>query len=192
MRWVRLALGLILAVGAVSGAVSGPAAARTVLTGSPFGVGLTEPVWVLQHLAGLLALGIWAGQNGGAAVWQGPAAVLTAVLGAGLAAHLGVRLPYAGEALGVSLIVAGGLAALALRAPVVAVVLVSALAALIHGYLQEGPWLFWAGYAAGTLLVTAAGVGLSAVLGQGVSPRAAQLCGGAVALAGVLTLVERI
>lgn len=183
---------LFVVATAVAMATPGAANALPAIAGTAFGGGLAGPILGLTHLLGLLAIGLWAGQNGGAAVWQLPAAALTAVLAAGAAAHFGVRLPYAATGLAVSLIVTGVLVAAAVRAPLVLAVLVSAVAALFHGYVQAGSWLFWAGYAAGVLLVTAAGLGLSAVLGQGVSPRLVQMCGGAVALAGLLDLVDRL
>lgn len=169
------------------GLTAGPAVARMTITG-PFGTGLTEPVWVIQHLLGFLAIGLWAGQNGGPAVWQVPVAALTAVLAAGLAAQLGIRLPYAAQGLEASLILMGGLVALNVKAPLPLAVLTAAVAAVFHGYMHMGGALFWAGLSAGILLVTCAGLGLAAVLGQAVSPRAPAVCGGAVALAGVLDL----
>ncbi|WP_448204090.1 HupE/UreJ family protein [Azospirillum sp. sgz302134] len=177
----------VLLAALMVGLSAAPALARMTVTG-PFGTGLTEPVWVLQHLLAFLAIGMWAGQNGGPAVWQLPVSALTAVLAAGLAAQLDLRLPYAAQGLAVSLIVVGALVATALRAPVALAVLVVAAAAVFHGYIHMGGALFWGGFAAGVLLVTSAGLGLSAVLGQAVSARAAQVCGGAVALAGVLDL----
>jgi len=171
------------------GGTAAPALARMTVTG-PFGTGLTEPVWVVQHLLGFLAIGIWAGQNGGPAVWQLPVSALTAVLAAGLAAQVDIRLPYATQGLSVSLIVVGALVALNLRVPLALAVLTVAVASVFHGYVHMGSALFWGGFAAGVLLVTCAGLGLSAVLAQAVSPRAAPVCGGAVALVGVLDLVN--
>lgn len=184
MMAIRSVLPALLALGLAAA----PAAAAVTVTG-PFGTGLIEPVWVLHHLLGFLAIGAWAGQNGGPAVWQVPVAALAAALGAGLAAQLGLRLPYAGEGLAGSLVLAGALVASGLRAPLVLAVPVAAVAALAHGYVQKGGLLFWAGYAAGALLVACAGLGFSAVLGQAVAPRAVQMCGGAVALFGVLDLL---
>ena len=169
------------------GLTAAPAAARMTITG-PFGTGLTEPVWVIQHLLGFLAIGLWAGQNGGPAVWQVPVAALTAALAAGLAAQLGIRLPYAAQGLEASLILMGGLVALNVKAPLPLAVLTAAVAAVFHGYMHMGGALFWAGLSAGILLVTCAGLGIAAVLGQAVSARAPAVCGGAVALVGVLDL----
>jgi urease accessory protein len=191
MATIRERLSQTLMFGPVFGLAlllaSSPALARVTATG-PFGTGLTEPVWVVVHLLGFLALGLWAGQSGGPAVWQLPAAALTAVLAAGAAAHFGVRLPYAGQGLAISLMVTGGLVALNLKMPLVVAVLVAAAAAAFHGYMQMGGPLFWAGFASGSLLVLCGGIGLAAVLGLAVSARAIQLCGGAVALFGLLEL----
>ncbi|WP_209766890.1 HupE/UreJ family protein [Azospirillum rugosum] len=187
MGAIRSVLLATLLTGVLIGLTAAPAFARMTITG-PFGTGLTEPVWVIQHLLGFLAIGLWAGQNGGPAVWQLPVAALTAVLAAGLAAQLGIRLPYAAQGLAVSLILTGGLVALNLKAPLALAVLTAAVAAAFHGYMHMGGALFWAGLSAGILLVTCAGLGLAAVLGQAVSARAPAVCGGAVALVGVLDL----
>ncbi len=160
----------------------------TTLTGA-FGSGLIEPVWVIQHLLGFLGIGMWAGQVGGTAVWQAPTAAVTAAILAGIAAQVGLRLPYAAPGLAVALIVVGALVALAVRVPVWCVVIVAAVAAVFHGHAHQGTILFWAGFACGLLLVGCAGVGLSQLVAQAESPRAVRLCGGAVAVAGVLDLI---
>ncbi|CAO3448142.1 HupE/UreJ family protein [Azospirillum sp.] len=160
----------------------------TTVTGA-FGNGLTTPVWVLQHLLGILGIGLWAGQAGGTAVWQVPAAAVTAALAAGFAAQMGLRLPYAGPGLAASLVVIGSLVALGVRAPAVLAVLVAAVAAVFHGHTHQGPPLYWAGFAAGLMLVACGGLGLSIAVTQAESDRAVRVCGGAVAVAGVLDLV---
>ena len=177
--WPAVAVLLLAAV---------PAEARTVLAGTAFGSGFAGPMLVLAHLLGFLGIGLWAGQNGGAAVWQVPAAALTGALAAGLAAHAGFRLPYAAEGLAGSLVVVGVLVAFAQRVPLAVAVLVAAAAAAFHGYVQDGPPLAWAGFAGAVLLLTAAGVALVALLWQAVSARAVQMCGVAVAVVGVLDL----
>lgn len=196
MRAARRLFGLglfgVLLVGALLALMAAPAVARTVLTETLFGAGLTEPVRVAEPLLGLLAIGLWAGQNGGAAVWQVPVAALTAILAAAGAGELGLWPPFVTEWLFLSLVVGGVLVAAALRVPLVAAVLVTAVLAVPHGFAASGSWLFWGGYAAGVLLVAGAGVGLSAVVGMAVSPRAVQMCGGGVALFGLLTNLGRI
>lgn len=162
-----------------------------MLTGSPFGTGLTESVVVLEHLAGLLAIGLWAGQNGGAAAWQMPAVGVVALLAAGIAANVGVPLPYSGLGLSISLIAAGVAVAMALRAPPMAAIPAAAVLALFHGYMSGGSVLFWLGYGVGATLVMASGLGLTAILGMGLSPRAVQLCGCGAAVVGVIDLAAR-
>ena len=160
----------------------------TTVTGA-FGNGLTTPVWVLQHLLGILGIGMWAGQAGGTAVWQVPAAAVTAALAAGFAAQMGLRLPYAGPGLAASLIVIGSLVALGVRAPAIVAVLVAAVAAVFPGHGLQGPPLYWAGFAAGLMLVACGGLGLSIAVTPAESSRGVRVCGGAVAVAGVLALV---
>lgn len=181
----RVFLALILTLAATS------AEARTVLSGGPFGNGLSEAFLVLEHLAGLLAIGLWAGQIGGSAAWHVPVAAVAGALAAGLAANLGLPLPKASFGLALAVIAAGALAAAAWRpAPLIALP-IAAVLGLFHGYMSGGSWLFWGGYGVGLLLVAAAGFGLETILAQGVSPKAVRVCGGGAALAGILDLAGR-
>lgn len=185
MARVSTGIGAIVAGAGVMSAMPGTALARVTVSG-PFGSGFTEPVWAVAHLVGLLAIGIWAGQNGGRAVWQVPVAAMVGALAAGMAAQYGLRLPFAAEALTVSLITAGGLVALALRVPALVTTVLVLLMAAGHGYIQAGGALFWAGFLSGVALVTCAGLGLCGVIGQLFSGQVLRLCGGAVALFGLL------
>lgn len=184
-RTLRPLLALSLILAATS------AEARTALSGGPFGNGLTEAFLILEHLAGLLAIGLWAGQIGGSAAWHVPVAAVAGALVAGLAANLGLPLPRASFGLALAVIASGVLAATAWRpAPLIALP-IAAVIGVFHGYMSGGSWLFWSGYGVGMLLVAAAGFGLETILSQGVSPRAVRVCGGGAALVGILDLAGR-
>jgi urease accessory protein len=94
------ALGLLL--------LAGPASAHTgehVWMG--FASGLTHPASGLDHLLATLALGLWAGQQGGAAHWRVPLVFVASLLaGAALAAG-GIALPHVEPALALSVLVPG-------------------------------------------------------------------------------------
>lgn len=162
-----------------------PAAARS-LTGTPFDAGFLEPVETPVHLLGLMAVGLLAVQAGGAAVWQMPVAGVVAALVAGGAAAAGLALPHGGTALMGSLVLVGGIVATGRKTPVLVALVVGAL----HGYVQSGSLGFWAGVAVSVVFLMAAGIGVAAMLMQAGLHRIVMMCGGLVALWGVLNLVR--
>ena len=174
-----------------------PADARVSLASGSFGTGFAGPVLGLVHLLGLLAIGLWAGQQGGRPAWQMPVAALVALFAAGLAAQAGIDLPYGAQGLAGSLIVLGILIALAPKVPPVAAVVVAAVAGVFQGYSLAGGGgrplaqaaLFWSGILAGGLLATTSGVGLVQVAAQGLSPRAVTALGAGIAVDGLLILL---
>jgi urease accessory protein len=179
------------AVLAVAVLLCGEAGARTAVPGGPFANGLSEAYLVLDHLAAFLAAGLWAGQIGVAGAWRLPVAAVLAALAAGIAANLGLPLPYAGIGAALATLGIGGVVAAEWRpAPLIALP-VAAVAGVFHGYMSGGVFLYWTGYGTGLLLVAAAGLGLSAILSQGIGAQAIRVCGAGAALVGILDLVQR-
>lgn len=183
--FVRAAIGFALILAAA------PAAARTSIGGTPFASGLNEATLVVEHLAGLLALGAWAGQVGGQAAWSLPLAALAGAAVAAAAANFGVPLPHAGIGLAVVVTITGGLVAMAARPPAVAAIAAGAVFGVFHGYMDGGSILFWSGFGAGVLILLAGGLGLVAILGSGMSPRLVRVCGAGAAVAGIIDLASR-
>jgi urease accessory protein len=150
--------------------------------------GFVHPFAGLDHLAAMVAVGLWAAKSGGRAVFLLPAAFLaTMALGAVLAWQ-GVQLPAVELALTASVIVVGILVALAVRVPSPAVAAMVAAFALFHGHahgneMASGSALaYGAGFLAATALLHAAGI----VAGRTVTPRLVRLVGGAVVALGLV------
>lgn len=155
--------------------------------------GLTGPLVQLVHLLGLLALGLWASR-------QGEAGRLVAVaLAAGLLFALlqqgGVRLPYVHLVLEGTLVVFGGMTALAMTLPAVLGLVLAAIGGAVHGWVLAAwagvpsrPLLFWPGLLAGGALLLSAGVGAGALIQGLASDRAVRLSAAAIALVGLLML----
>ena len=157
--------------------------------------GFAHPLLGLDHVAAMLAVGLWAAMVGGRALWAWPLAFVGLMLaGAGLAL---VGIGLGGVELGIyaSVLVLGG--AIALRvAPTafVGAVLVGALA-LFHGHAHGAEMPAGAGiaaYAAGFALATAVLHALGSRLGRALAggpPWRARLAGGAVAAVGLAPIV---
>jgi urease accessory protein len=106
------------------------------------GVGLTSglaegavhPITGLDHLLAMVAVGLWAGQRGGRAVWLVPLVfVAVMALGGGLAVG-GVSLPWVEPGVAASVLVLGTLVAAAARLPLAASAALVAVFALVHGH----------------------------------------------------------
>ena len=138
-------------------------------TAAGFAGGLTHPLLGLDHLLAMIAIGLWAAQQGGRALWAVPAAFVGAMgLGGGLAWSGGV-LPHVETALALSVLVLGLLIATRRQWAVTAGMTIAAVFALFHGYahgLEMPQAASPARYAMGFVLATVClhGVGIASSL----------------------------
>ena len=144
-----------------------------------FMAGFSHPLFGLDHILVMVAVGLWAAQIGGRALWGVPAAfVATMAVGFGLALS-GVDLPFVEPAILASVVALGLLVAMAVKLDTVASAAIVAVFALFHGHAHggelgsAGAMQFGVGFVAATALLHIAGIGL----GLGI----ARLSGGAVA-----------
>jgi urease accessory protein len=170
------------------GLFAGTAAAHTgdhAVTG--FVSGLTHPLLGLDHLLALIAIGLWAAQQGGRALWAVPAACVGAMgLGGGLA-WSGIALPHVETAIALSVLVLGLLIATRRRWAVTAGMALASGFALFHGYahgfdmpLAASPVLYGLGFVLATACLH--GVGIAGSLA---GRYAAQLAGAGIAATGL-------
>lgn len=151
--------------------------------------GLSHPLFGADHILAMVAVGIWASQIGGRALWAVPAAFVS-MMAAGFAlAVSGIELPFVEPAILASVIGLGILVAAAVRLPVAASAAVVAIFALFHGHAHGGE-LGTAGalqFGIGFLIATAglhvAGLGLGFSLNR-FGPVVARLLGVATAIGG--------
>jgi urease accessory protein len=183
--------------GAALALAAGPAAAHTFgAGGAAFAAGFGHPLFGLDHLLAMVAVGVWAAQLGGRATWQVPAAFVYAlVLGAALALA-GLPLPAAEPGIMASVLALGLLVAFAVRLPASAGMALVALFALCHGHAHgaeipaaANPLLYGAGFVLATVALHAAGVALGWGGARLLSPLLARAAGAAVATAGLWALL---
>jgi urease accessory protein len=161
--------------------------------GSGFAHGFLHPIGGLDHVLAMLAVGMFAANLSGRALWAVP---LTFVAVMALGGALGVRqveLAYVEVGIALSVVVLGLAVASRAHWPVAAAMALVAVFAVFHGHAHgaEMPMnASGAGYAAGFMLATAilhlAGIALGT--GAALWSRAAPLAGSAMALAGVALL----
>lgn len=145
-----------------------------------FMAGVTHPLFGLDHILAMVAVGLWAATIGGRALWLVPASFVGTMAIGFLLALWGVGLPFVEPAILASVIALGLLVAAAVRMPLGAGMGVVAVFALFHGYAHGGEigaatqFDFGLGFAAATVLLHLVGVGAGLLINSGaVMPRTA-------------------
>lgn len=157
--------------------------------------GFTHPLTGFDHLLAMLAVGLWAAQLGGRARWAVPVAFVSVMtFGAVLGAH-GWSAPAAEPIILASVLAFGLLIATAARVPIALAAAAVGAFAFFHGLAHGAEMpatatglLYGTGFVAATAALHLTGL----LLGQSVQARstaAAQVAGGAIALAGVALLL---
>jgi urease accessory protein len=173
------AVGLVVFAGSAAAHTGGHAVVGFVS-------GLTHPLLGLDHLLAMFAVGLWAAQQGGRALWAVPAAFVAAMAGGGALTALGVGLPHVETAISVSVLVLGLLVATRQQWAAPAGMALAAGFALFHGYahgtempLAASPLLYALGFVLATAGLHAAGIAAS-LLGH----RAMRVAGFGIAATG--------
>ncbi|WEZ82910.1 HupE/UreJ family protein [Rhizobium sp. 32-5/1] len=154
--------------------------------------GISHPLFGLDHILAMIAVGLWAAQIGGRRLFTVPAAFVgTMALGFGLA-MADISLPFVEPAILASVVALGLLVAMAIRMPTSACAAVVGVFALFHGYAHggelgaAGALPFGLGFVIATALLHVAGIGLGLGINRLTSGRAlSRIVGGLTALAGV-------
>ena len=161
-----------------------------------FTEGLLHPFTGLDHVLAMVAVGLWASQLGGRALWLLPL-TFPAVMAVGAALGLsGVTLPWVEIGIAASVMVLGAVVALALRPSLaISIPLIGAFA-LLHGYshgvelpANASALSYGAGFIAATLVLHAIGIATGLIAGRLPVRFAARTAGGAIAVLGVALLV---
>lgn len=163
--------------------------------GGAFASGLVHPFAGLDHVLAMVAIGVWAAQNGGRALWAVPLSfVATMLLGAALGIA-GMPLPSVEPAIAVSLMILGLLVTLSVRMRLAAGMAVAAVFALFHGHAHgtEIITVSIAQYLLGMTIATALLHGAGMIFGSlpkaGFGAKVLRFGGAAIAATGAWMLV---
>ncbi|KRW59249.1 HupE/UreJ family protein [Pseudomonas sp. TTU2014-080ASC] len=158
--------------------------------------GLAHPVFGLDHLLAMLAVGLWAAQQSGAARWALPLTFVGSMLIGGLLGFAGVEIPLMETGIAASVLAFGLLVAVAIRLPMLIALLLTALFALTHGVahglelpVASGPWGYAIGFVVATAALHACGYLLVRLLPQAAAPLV-RVLGAASALSGAWLLAN--
>lgn len=160
---------------------------------SGFAGGLAHPFLGLDHLFAMIAIGLWAAQQGGRARWAVPAAFVGAMGLGGLYAWSGGMLPQVEAAIALSVLVLGLVIATRRQWAVPVGMAIAAGFALFHGYAHglempraASPALYALGFVLATVCLHGAGIA-----GRLLGHRAMRMAGIGIAATGaalVLTM----
>ncbi|OOG67876.1 protein hupE [Sinorhizobium sp. A49] len=156
-----------------------------------FAAGFSHPLFGFDHILVMVAVGLWAAQIGGRALWVVPTAFV-AMMAAGFAlATAGIDLPFVEPAILASVVALGLLVAMAVRLDASVSAAIVGLFALFHGHAHggelgsAGALPFAIGFLIATAALHAAGIGLGVALGRlSGGGTLSRVLGGITALAG--------
>lgn len=158
--------------------------------------GLAHPVFGLDHLLAMLAVGLWAAQQSGAARWALPLTFVGSMLIGGLLGFNGLQMPLMETGIAASVLAFGLLMAEAIRLPMLIAITLTAVFPLTHGVAHglelpelASPWGYAAGFVVATAALHASGYALVRLLPQAAAP-VVRVMGAASALTGAWLLAS--
>jgi len=185
LRWIAAALA-VLSVPSLAHAHVG------VGQTSGFAHGLAHPFTGLDHLAAMVAVGLWAAQRRGRALWAVPLTFVSVMSVGGLLGMVGVSIPFVEMGIIASVLVLGVLVAAAVRLPLVAGSFLVGLFAVFHGHAHGAEMpetvsglTYGIGFIMATGVLHGCGIGLGLLGRKLASPRVIRYAGGAIAAFGI-------
>jgi urease accessory protein len=168
-------------------------------TTADFAHGFTHPLFGLDHLLAMIAVGLWAVQLGGRALWAVPASFVGVMALGGALGMAGVPLPLIEPGIMGSVLLFGLLVTFAVKMPLWASAAVVGLFALFHGHAHGAEMgadtnglLYALGFMLGTALLHAAGLATGLII-QGKARDYVLRAGGAViAVWGIVIIVQSV
>lgn len=192
----------VLALVAVSAQVASAHPHHVHAPGMEHGLaaGFFHPLFGLDHLLAMFAVGLLAAQLGGRAMWALPAAFLGLMVAGGAMGLAGLGLPGIEVIIAASVVVLGVALAFGKKYPLLAATMIVGLFGIVHGHAHgtempamTSPLVFGCGFVAATALLHVAGLiaGMWLVRGER-SAAVLRLSGAAISLAGIALLVRAI
>ncbi len=154
--------------------------------------GFTHPIFGWDHVAAMVAVGLWGAFLGLPALWLLPVVFPVVMAIGGDLGVLGIDLPYVETGIAVSAIVLGACIAAALRPPLWVAAIVVAAFAIFHGHAHgtelpeaANPFAYAGGFVLGTGLMHIAGIAIGYLVRWSWGVMIVRGLGGVIAVAGV-------
>jgi urease accessory protein len=189
---------LILSLAALLIAAN-PALAHTGIGGTlGFARGVAHPIGGIDHVLAMVAVGLFAAQLGGRALWGVPLAFVSLMALGSALAMAGISLPFVELGIALSIVGLGAAVATRIHLPTLAAMTLAGFFALFHGHAHGAEMpetlsglAFGAGFVLATAGLHVAGIGLGLTIGKASDAfgnRVRRAAGSAMALAGLVML----
>jgi urease accessory protein len=183
----RLALSLLLAV------IAGAALAHDgEVAGGGFVTGFLHPILGWDHVAAMVAVGLWGAFLGPPAIWLLPVTFPLVMALGGALGVAGVPVPGIEFGIAASALIVGVAVMLALRPPLIVAAVIVAFFAIFHGHAHgtempgaASPLAYAVGFVIGTGLLHLAGISLGLLAKSQPGALAVRGMGAVIALAGL-------
>ena len=156
--------------------------------------GLLHPLLGLDHILAMVAVGLWAGQLSGRALWLVPGSFLAMVVVGAALGFAGVPMPFVEQGIVASIVVLGLFIAVAARFPVWCGAALVGLFALFHGHAHASelmPGMSTLAYTTGFVSATAGlhlvGISLSVFAQRRGATIAVRWAGASLLIAGLFS-----
>jgi urease accessory protein len=157
--------------------------------------GFSHPLTGLDHILAMFAIGIWAVQVGGKAIWAIPLSFVGMMIVGGILGMSGVRIPYVETGIVMSVMVLGVLIIASARLPLAAGMLIAGIFAIFHGH-SHGTEIpnaamgitYSIGFAISTLLLHLSGIDFALFIGNKAKTQLLRYAGATIAIAGIIML----
>jgi urease accessory protein len=177
-------------------AVTGAAAHEVETAGAGFVTGFLHPILGWDHVAAMVAVGLWGAFLGAPAVWALPVAFPLVMAVGGALAVAGAPFPAVELGIALSAVVIGLMVALAQKPPLWTAALIVGFFALFNGHAHgaemphaANPMAYAVGFVLGTGLLHLAGIALGLMVGSQAGRIAVRGVGGVIAAAGLVFTV---
>lgn len=182
-----------LAIAALLIAAAGPALAHEgAAAGGGFVSGFLHPILGLDHVAAMVAVGLWGAFLGAPAIWVLPVAFPLVMALGGALGVMGAPLPAVETGIAASAVVIGVAVALAIRPPIWIAAVIVGFFAIFHGHAHgaempgaASPLAYAAGFVLCTGLLHLGGIALGLLTHSRPGTLAVRTLGGVIAAAGL-------
>jgi urease accessory protein len=157
--------------------------------------GFVHPVTGIDHVLAMVAVGMFAANLGGRALWAVPLTFVSVMAVGGALGVAGIAVPFVEAGIALSVIVLGLAVVLQWKWPVAAAMALVGVFAIFHGHahgaempVDASGLEYGLGFMLATALLHVVGIGLGIGIGRfgrTTSPRIIQFGGGAMAVAGL-------
>lgn len=162
--------------------------------------GFSHPVSGIDHILAMVAVGIFAYQLGGRALWLVPGTFVLVMALGGALGMAGVAVPYIEVGIALSVVALGAIIAFGVKAPVAVVMAIVGVFAIFHGHAHGAEMPadasgaeYAAGFMLGTALLHVAGLALGFLIGrigEARGPNIVRAAGAATSMAGLALLLK--